>query len=68
MFQVNDLLIGRLENGDVRLVKLDPTFGRHRDPHINTIFATHEVQLDVTIPWGLWLAMVDSVAHPHKHR
>ena len=66
MFRVDDLLIGKLQNGDVRLVKLDPAFGRHQDAHIDTIFAAHEVQLDVTIPWGLWLAMVDSVAHKHR--
>ena len=39
MFRVDDLLIGKLQNGDVRLVKLDPAFGRHQDARIDTIFA-----------------------------
>jgi len=57
--QANNLYIGRLPNGDVRVLKLASNPRSY--PEVDTRFPAHEVILDVTIPSGHWCSMVAAV-------
>jgi hypothetical protein len=56
----NFLYFGRLDNGDVRMLKF-----KHRpslQPDVNRIYISADVEFDVTLPSSAWASVVASVS------
>ena len=58
--QVDNLFFQRMENGDVRVLKLRSAPATFPEP--TEIFPAHEVQLDVVIPNSHWCSIIATVS------